>query len=182
MLISQVSYQAHIDPQTALIENVVQKFKATLEIIGINPFVFVPQQRLEKIFRDAKKDKGPIPVCGTINGKKYTQTLVKYSGDWRLYINTIMLPNSPKKIGETLEVSIQFDPTERTLLIHPLLVKALNKHKDAKKTFDSLPPSRRKEIIRYISQLKTEESIANNVEKAIGFLLGKGRFIGRDKP
>jgi len=160
----------------------MQKFRATLEIIGINPFVFVPQQILNTIFLKAKKNKGPIPVCGTINGKKYTQTLVKYRGEWRLYINTTMLPDSPKKIGESIEVAVQFDTTVRTIIPHPKLVKALNKHKDAKKTFDNLPPSRQKEIIRYISNLKTEETVGINIEKAIGFLLGKNRFIGRDKP
>src|ERR1043166_7115166 len=132
----------------------MQKFKARLEIIGINPFVFVPQQILNTIFLKARKDKGPIPVCGTINGKKYTQTLVKYSGEWRLYVNTTMLSDSPKKIGENIEVTIQFDPTVRTIEPHPKLVKALNKHRDAKKIFNNLPASRQKEIIRYISNLK----------------------------
>lgn len=160
----------------------MNKFKATLEIIGINPFVFVPQQILNNIFLKANKNKGSIPVCGTINGKKYNQTLVKYSGEWRLYINTTMLPSSPKKIGEIIEVKIQFDSKPRTIIPHSKLVSALNKHKDAKKNFDSLPPSRQKEIIRYISNLKTEESLVNNIEKAIGFLKGKNKFIGRDKP
>jgi hypothetical protein len=137
---------------------------------------------LSTIFLKAKKNKGPIPVRGTINGKKYSQTLVKYSGEWRLYINTTMLPNSPKRIGERIDVTVQFDSTDRTITPHPKFFKALNKHKDAKETFDSLPPSRQKEIIRYISNLKTEESVLNNIEKAIGFLLGKNRFVGRDKP
>ncbi|MCB0523292.1 MAG: YdeI/OmpD-associated family protein [Saprospiraceae bacterium] len=48
--------------------------------------------------------------------------------------------------------------------------------------FDALPASRRKEIVRYIANLKTEESVERNVSRAIGFLLGKERFIGRDKP
>jgi len=117
----------------------MQKFKATLEIIGINPFVFVPQQILNVIFMQAKRNKGPIPVCGAINGKKYKQTLVKYSGEWRLYINTTMLPNSPKKISENIEVAIQFDTKVRTVIPHPKLVTALKKHKDAKKIFDNLP-------------------------------------------
>jgi hypothetical protein len=137
---------------------------------------------LNTIFLKAKKNKGPIPVRGTINGKKYTQTLIKYSGEWRLYINTTMLSNSPKRIGESVEVTVQFDASERTIAPHPKFIKALNKHKDAKKTFDNLPPSRQKEIIRYISNLKTEESVMINIEKAIGFLLGKNRFVGRDKP
>ena len=39
-----------------------------------------------------------------------------------------------------------------------------------------------KEIVRYIDGLKTERSIDRNVERALDFLLGKGRFVGRDRP
>ena len=52
---------------------------------------------------------------------------------------------------------------------------------EAKSAFDNLSPSSQKEIVRYISQLKTEPGIDRNVEKAIAFLLGKGRFVGREK-
>jgi hypothetical protein len=158
------------------------RFKAVIEIIGINPFVFVPERILEKIFEESNKRKGPIPVCGTINGVKYTQTLVRYLGHWRLYINGTMLHDSPKRIGESIEVTIKFDSSDRTITPHPKLVKALKANKAAKKVFDSLPASRQKEIVRYISFLKSEESIDTNVERAIGFLLGKNRFVGRDTP
>jgi hypothetical protein len=160
----------------------MKAFKAKLEIIGSNPFVFVPEEILTQIFKETKKSKGHIPISGTINGKKYTQTLVKYSGDWRLYINTVMLPNSPKRIGELIDVTIRFDKRDRTIKPHPKLVKALNENKRAKKIFDTLSPSMQKEIVRYISFLKSEQSVVSNVEKAVGFLLGKNRFIGRDKP
>jgi len=156
-------------------------FEASLEMIGINPFVFVPEPILNKLFKEAGKDKGHIPIYGKVNGKDYTQTLLRYKGEWRLYINTSMLTDSPKRIGEVIHVTIQFDPTDRTLLPHPELVKALSENEAAKRIFDSLVPSKRKEIVRYISFLKTEESIKKNVEKAIGFLLGKNAFIGREK-
>ena len=160
----------------------MHKFKATLEIIGINPFVFVPKQILTQIFTDAKKDKGQIPVCGTVNGKDYIQTLLRYKGDWRLYINTTMLKNSPKRIGELIEITIVYDPKDRSIQPHPKLIKALKENKEAKKVFDKLSPSRQKEIVRYISFLKSKESIQVNIEKAVGFLTGKNRFIGRDNP
>ncbi|UFH32613.1 hypothetical protein LNP04_02555 [Chryseobacterium sp. C-71] len=41
-------------------------FTAKLEIIGINPFVFVPEEILNKIFEKAGKNKSPIPVKGFI--------------------------------------------------------------------------------------------------------------------
>jgi hypothetical protein len=157
-------------------------FKAEIQIIGINPFVSVPDEILAAIFKHAGKDKGYIPICGKINDNAYQQTLVKYSGKWRLYINTTMLKNSPKRIGETIDVSISFDSADRTIKPHPELVKALKANKSAKDTFDLLPPSRQKEIVRYISSLKTEESIARNIAKAIGFLNGKNNFVGRDNP
>ncbi len=157
-------------------------FKARLALIGINPFVFVPARVLKSIFLQAGKDKGPIPVCGTLNGAPYRQTLVRYGGDWRLYVNTVMLKNSPQKLGETVQVTIQFDPELRTVAPHPKWVTALNRHPKAKQVFESLPPSRRKEIVRYISGLKTEASVERNIKRAVAFLLGKGTFVGRAKP
>jgi hypothetical protein len=158
----------------------MHRFKARIEIIGINPFVFVPDKVLKAIFMQAGTDKGPIPIHGTINGSPYQQTLVKYAGDWRLYINTTMLKDSPKRIGETVALTAAFDTVDRSIAPHPKLAAALSNNTDAKKAFERLPASRQKEIIRYIAGLKTEASIERNVGRAIDFLLGKGRFVGRD--
>lgn len=155
-------------------------FSAVIELIGINPFVYLPEEILQAVFKQADKSKSPIPVQGTINMKPYRQTLVKYAGAWRLYINLKMLDRSPSRIGELIEVTIAFDPTERSVTAHPALLRALLAYPEAKQVFDSLQTSLQKEIIRYISFLKTEKSIDHNVKKAIDFLLGKGRFIGRD--
>ena len=158
----------------------MNKFKAVIELIGINPFVSVPGRILKKIFQQANKDKGAIPIKGSVNDQSYKQTLVKYKGAWRLYINTTMLKNSPKRIGETISITIEFDPVERTIKPHPKLTEVLKENSEAKKVFDNLPPSTRHEIVRYISNLKTEESVIKNVNRAIGFLLGKERFVGRE--
>ena len=160
----------------------MNKFKAKLEIIVGNPFVFIPSKILINVFQQANKNKGKIPVRGKINGKNYQQTLVKFSGDWRLYINLKMLKNSPKRIGEIIDVEIEYDPSDRTIELHPKFVNALKGNKEANEVFEKLSPSKRKEIVRYIANLKTEKSVDRNVERAIKFLLGKERFVGRDKP
>jgi hypothetical protein len=157
-----------------------QTFSAVIEIIGINPFVYLPENVLKSVFIQSQKDKGGIPVKGAINGKGFKQTLVKYGGEWRLYINTTMLKNSPKRIGELVELSVEFDPIERVIEPHPTLIQALKNNKQAKQTFDILPPYLQKEIVRYISSLKSDNSIDRNVERAIGFLEGKNKFIGRE--
>lgn len=160
----------------------MEKFDAKLEIIVGNPFVFLPHDVLQAVFLQANRNKGFIPVRGTINGKPYQQTLLKYSGDWRLYINMQMLKNSPKRIGEILTVEIEFDPSDRSIEPHPSFTAALANNEDASKVFESLSPSRQKEIVRYIANLKTEKSIAKNVSRAINFLLGKESFVGRNHP
>ena len=142
----------------------------------------MPAEILSEIFKQAGKNKGFIPICGTVNNKVYKQTLVRFKGEWRLYINLSMLKNSPKRIGEIIEITIGFDPKERSLTPHPKLMKAISENEEAKIKFESLSPSRKHEIVRYISFLKSEESIDRNVQKAVVFLLGKGRFVGRDKP
>ena len=157
----------------------MNKFKATIEIIGINPFVFVPEKILVAVLKEAGKERGPIPIKGSINKNPYRQTLVKYAGHWRLYINTIMLKDSPKRIGETVSISIAFDPDDRKLNMHAGLEKALAKNKAAKENFKKLPASRQQEIIRYISNLKTAESVERNITRAINFLSGNGSFVGR---
>ena len=157
-------------------------FKAVIQIIGANPYIFVPDNILKEIFIRAGKDRGPIPIYGKINGKDYRQTLVKYKGLWRLYINTGMLSHSPEHIGETVSMTINHDTRDRSIIPHPKLIAALNENPEAKKTFDELSVSRKNEIIRYIYHLKSEESKDQNIKRAVSFLLGKERFVGRDHP
>jgi hypothetical protein len=157
-------------------------FSAQIEIIDINPYVLLPASVLENICKQANKTKGPIPIKGTINKHPFVQTLVKFRGEWRLYLNTPMRVGSTTKVGDTASFAISFDPELREIPVNPKLKKALKENAAAKNIFDSLRPSLQKEIVRYISFLKTEESIDRNVDNAIQFLLGKKRFIGRDKP
>jgi len=154
-------------------------FTAVLEIIGINPFVFVPEEILTEIFKAAGKDKSPVPVKGTVNGKEFRQNLMKYLGEWRLYVNLLMLKNSPKRIGEIIEVFIEFDDSDRTISIHPKLDAAIKGSAVASRNFENLIPSRKHELIRYINNLKTDASIDRNIEKIIRHLHGETDFFGK---
>ena len=158
------------------------KFKAKIEIIEVNPFVFLPDRVLHEIFMQAGKNKGKIPVRMKIDGHEFPQTLIKWRGFWRLYLNTPMRKAARKDVGDIANFEIAYDPLERIVPIHPKFEKALRENKEAKKVFDSLRPSLQLEINRYFSFLKNESSVDRNVTRAIQFLLGKGRFVARDKP
>jgi hypothetical protein len=151
----------------------MESFTAEVLIIGINPYVGVPEDVLSALFEQAGKSKGPIPVRGTLNGKRFLQTLVKYQGAWRLYLNTPMRQESGIDVGDDATVEIEFDPEPRIVPINPKLARGLSKNMEAKAAFEKLAPSRQKEILRYLNSMKTEESLTRNVEKVIQYLSGK---------
>lgn len=158
------------------------EFSATLEIIGVNPFVSVPAAILDALFEEFGRDKGPIPIKGTVNKKAYKQTLVRYSGEWRLYINTTMLKDSPKRIGEEITLTVGLDDESREITTPIKFTKALEEDSEAASVFETLTPSLKKEIIRYLANMKTEASLDRNILRAIRFLKGEERFVGRDNP
>ena len=158
----------------------MKKFRDTIDIIGVNPFVLPPEEVLQYLFAAAGKSTGPIPVRGTLNGHPFTQTLVKFSGKWRLYLNGPMRTAAGIDVGDEASVRIEFDPVKRGFAMRKELKEALKNDPEAKKAFDALSPSRRLEIVRYIARLKSEEAVARNVERAIRFLKGKERFVGRN--
>lgn len=153
------------------------KFRSKIYVLGINPVVDPPVRVLRSLFAEAGKDTGPIPVRGTIDGAKFVQTLVKYAGFWRLYINGVMLKDSGAKTGDTVLITIEFDPRPREVPMSKEFAAALKSSPKAKEAFDSLAPSRRKEILRYIGSLKSEAAIQKNVDRVLSQLTG-----GNDDP
>jgi len=160
----------------------MKSFSAKILKIGINPYVLLPDDILNYLFKKAGKDKGHIPVYIIVNRQKFIQHLVKYSGKWRLYLNTPMRKAALKDVGDIIAVKIDYDAQERTTPMNTKFQEALNKNIQAKEAFDKLPPSRRKEIQRYLNNLKTEESLDKNIQRAINSLVGKESFIGRQNP
>jgi hypothetical protein len=159
----------------------MKSFSAKIQIIRINTYVLLPSLVLKYIFQKAGKDKGAIPVQLKIGGTDFIQNLVKYSGKWRLYLNTPMRKAAGKDVGDIIDIQIDFDPKPRTTPMHPKLKKVFKENKEAKVAFNKLSPSRQKEILRYINFLKSEESVDKNIQRVISHLISSKPFIGRQK-
>lgn len=142
------------------------RFTAKIEKVGINPCVPVPLRITKKM----TIAKGYIPVKGTINGYSFTQTLVPVAGaEYRLYVNGPMLKGGNAKNGDTANFTIEQNsqPEEPEML--PALKKALSQHR-LTSTFNQLTAYRRKEILRYLNNLKTTESQERNINKVLAQL------------
>lgn len=148
----------------------MNEFTARVQIIGINPFVRVPSVTVDELLRQHGRQKGPVPVKGSLNGTPFKQTVVKSRGVWRLYLNAEMRRQAGVKVGDTVYVELDVDLDPREVPMHPVLVKALITDKGAGQAFEALTPSRRNEILRYLHSLKSEAAIQRNVEKVVRIL------------
>jgi hypothetical protein len=90
-----------------------------------------------------------------------------------------MLKKSPKRIGEMLSFTVGFDPSDRSVPVPVPLKKALATNKDAKKVFDSLPPSRQKEIARYIAKPEDRRKRGKECSQSDGFSPWQKSFCGK---
>src|SRR5215467_3398169 len=114
----------------------MRPFTAKIQIIGVNPYVLLPSSLLKYIFQKSEKNKGAIPVKLKIGEKNFIQNLVKYSGKWRLYLNTPMRKEAGKDVGDRINMAIDFDAKPRTAPMHPKLKKAFKENPEARTAFD----------------------------------------------
>ena len=137
-----------------------------------NPCVDVPASIVSRLQSESGK-KQAIPVHLTLEGKPFKANIVRYLGDWRLYLNGPMLKSAKVAVGDKVGVTLRFDPVIRREPMHPALAKALAVDLAAKQAFLALPPSRRKEFFRYLNALKRADTLKLNIDRLMKYLAGK---------
>jgi hypothetical protein len=128
-----------------------------------------------------------MPALIRINGKPDEGWRINMmpagDGSFRLYLSGQVRKSSGTGVGDRVNVEISFDAGYKGGPMHPLpswFRTALANDPIARKNWDALSPSRRKEILRYFSWLKTPETRNRNLARALHVLSGKsGRFMAR---
>lgn len=160
-------------------------FTAIIKIRGVNPYILVSASRASAIKAGSHK---PLPVLARINGKpdegSRTNMMPAGDGSFYLYLNGEMRRTSATAVGHRVHVEIDFDATYRSGPQHAMprwFKQALTKNPLASKNWIALTPSRKKEILRYFARLKSSETRARNLARALVALSGKtSRFLGRE--
>lgn len=158
--------------------------RSLIEIRDGNPYILIKKEIAQKIKPDWKK---PLPVVIKVNGKPdipwHINMMPVGNGDFYLYLHGDVREASHTKVGNTVDVEISFDTTYQNGPMHPMpdwFRDALNKNNIAEKNWNLLIPSRKKEILRYFSWLKSPEAKERNLTKALHVLSGgQGRFMAR---
>ncbi len=165
--------------------SICMQFSGTIEIRDGNPYVLVSQKLAKMLQENWRK---PMPVTIQVNGEPKSPWHINMmpvgDGSFYLYLYGDVRKASKTKVGDMIEVSIEFDHTYHNGPMHPippLFQAALDREATVKNNWKKLSPSRQKEILRYFSFLKSEEALTRNVKKAVQMLSGeKGRFMARD--
>jgi hypothetical protein len=159
-------------------------FRGLIEIHGINPYVVVSARRASQLKRDWRR---PVPVLVQINGKPNEAWPINMmpvgDGSFRLYLHEKVRKASGTAVGDRVNVVLCFDSKYKSGPAHPMPDKfreALNKSPVAKKNWEALIPSRKKEILRYFSSLKSAAARERNLMRALQVLSGeRARFMAR---
>lgn len=159
-------------------------FRSTIKIKGINPYILVSAKRAAQIKRNWRK---PLPVRVRVNGHPKIPWRINMmpsgDGSFYLYLHANVRKASNTKVGNAVLIEVEFDAEYKSGSTHPApdsFKAALRQNPKAARAWESLIPSRQKEILRYFSFLKSPEAKARNLQRAMSVLSGKKeRFMGR---
>lgn len=143
------------------------KFRAPLELNGKTATgVTVP----EKVVASFGPGKRPA-VRVTINGYSYRSTVAMMGGRFMLPVSAEHRAGAGIEAGDTIQVDLELDTQTRDVEVPADLAAALKGHAGARKHFDGLSFTKRKEAVRSIDDAKTVETRARRVEKAVAATL-----------
>lgn len=161
------------------------RFSAVIRLRGINPYVQVSARRAAKLQKDWRK---PMPVRIRIDGKPAggpwrINMMPTGKGDFHLYLHSSIRRASGTDVGDRVTVELEFDAFYKSGPLHPMprwFAAALRAEPRARLNWNSLSPSRRKEVLRYFAGLKSNAARQRNLARAMSVLSGAaGRFMAR---
>lgn len=160
------------------------RFRARIEIRGINPYVPVNAKQAARLRGNWRR---PMPVRLQVNGKPdgfcRTNLMPVGDGSFFLYLNGPVRAESGSDVGDVVNIVVEFDDEYKGGPADPMPIwfgDELARNQRARKSWNELPPSRQKEILRYMNRLKSPDAQQRNVERALHVLAGgRARFMAR---
>jgi len=142
------------------------KFKTTLFLAGKTATGFKVPAEVVESFGQGKRP----PVRVTINGYTYRNTVAVMSGAFMIGVAAEHREKARVTGGDVIEVELELDTAPREVEVPADLAKALKARPGARKTFDGLSYTNRKELVRAIEDAKTDETRQRRIEKAVSFV------------
>jgi hypothetical protein len=112
-----------------------------------------------------------VPVAGTVEGVPLRSTLVSRGrGAYRLSIHSEIRKKLRVDTGAVVEIAICRDEESREPQLPPALTLALRNSPKAQRAFRSMTTALRRQIVRYLVAVKSQETLERRVKKFVGRL------------
>jgi hypothetical protein len=159
------------------LSRLILRFRATMKITGVNPYVLVSAARAKALKPGWRK---PMPVLVRINGapkaKPWRINMMPSGKGWfYLYLHGSVRAASNTGVGDRVDVEVAFDEKYRggPARMPSWFGAPLRANARSLAGWKASTPSRKKEILRYLMSIKTPEARARNVERALLLLAGR---------
>jgi hypothetical protein len=114
------------------------------------------------------------PVRVTINGYTYRNTMTPMGGEFLISVSAEVRANAGVSAGDRVEIEVIRDDAPREVEVPADFAAALAADPDAKRRFDALPYSHRREHVTAIEAAKKPETRQRRIEKAMELLNAQG--------
>ena len=135
---------------------------------GGGHLVVVPPKVIE-----ALGGKGRIPVTASFNGVPYRGSIVRMGGDAVLGVQKAIMAAAGVSVGDTLRIEVSNDDAPREVELPDELATALRANRTARRVFEGLSYSHRREYARSVAEAKRPDTRVRRAERAIERLLVK---------
>lgn len=113
---------------------------------------------------------GRIPVKATFNGIPYRGSIVRMGGASVLGVQKAIMAGAGVEPGDSLHVVVENDHEPRSVEVPDDLASALRANAVARRRFDSLSYSHRREYVASITEAKRPETRARRIARTIEML------------
>ncbi len=136
----------------------VLSFQAVIYQIGQNRCVDVPSEVA------VGRGEITVPIILTVGGRSVaTNLLPRGDSRFRVFVNTDLRKAARADTGDTVDVEIRIDVSNREPDVPPMLLTALADTPWAMSVFEGLTTNQRREIIQFAKDAKADDTRARRV-------------------
>lgn len=106
------------------------------------------------------------PVRVSINGHSWRTTTQVYGGEYRVLVSAVIRSSAGLAAGDEVRVHVRKDDAVPAVDVPAELASALRADDDARRAFEALAPSHRREYARWVGEAKRPETRARRAVAA----------------
>ena len=136
---------------------------AELQAHGPAAAFVLTDQQVAAVGEGAKR----FPAATTINGHRLRTTVTRMRGEFLFGLSRAARDGASLQIGDTVTFTLELDRAPREVEVPPALSAALDADPDARRSFDALAYTHRKEFAQWVAEAKREETRDRRVTQAL---------------